>query len=280
LSNRSGRSPDPAAHASLRPPPRRRRVASRRDLRWYERGPLSVAGIAVVLGLWQHFSDSGALNPLIWSSPSKVWDAFQSMVSDGTLAPDVGSSAKLFAVGFAVSVLSGIVIGACLGWYATARALFDPWVTMLYAMPAVALVPLFTVAFGAGFETQVIVLWSVAAFPVMINVAAGVSAIDRRHLEVARSFLATNRNVLWGVALPGAVPYLISGVQQALGLSLVGVVVAEYFVGINGLGGLILDSSDELQTAQAYVGVLIFAGAGLTLTVLLRRCERWAVRWR
>jgi NitT/TauT family transport system permease protein len=151
---------------------------------------------------------------------------------------------------------------------------------MLYAMPGLALVPLLVVAFGSDFRTQVIVVWTVAVFPVMINVSAGVNAIDRRHLEVARSFLATNRNVLWGVALPGALPFVIAGIQQALSLSLVGVVVAEYFAGNDGLGGLILNASSQLRTADAYVGIIIFAVAGLFLTALLRKCEGWAVKWR
>jgi ABC-type nitrate/sulfonate/bicarbonate transport system permease component len=260
--------------------PRRRRVARRAEPRPAERMALSLAGIALVLGIWQLLSDRGTLNPLIWSSPSRIWNAFETMVSSGSLWPLLGESAKLFAVGLAVSISTGTLIGAALGWYATARAVFEPWMTMLYAMPALALVPLFEIAFGSGFETQVIVVWTVAVFPVLINVAAGVGTTDRDQLEVARSFLATNRDVLWGVAIPGALPYLIAGIQQALALSLVGVVVAEYFIGNNGLGGLILTQSEALQTPQAYVGVLLFAIAGVSLTALLRRCERWLVRWR
>jgi NitT/TauT family transport system permease protein len=261
-------------------PTRRRRVARRRELGRLERVVLSLTGIVLVLGLWQIFSDNGSLNPLIWSSPSRIWAAARMLFGQGTIWPLLGQSAKLFGIGLAVSVVSGVLLGAVLGWYAKARAVFEPWVTMLYAMPAVALVPLFVVAFGAGFETQVIVVWTVAVFPVLINVAAGVGSIDRDHLALARSFLATNRDVLRGVALPGAVPYLIAGIRQALSLSLVGVVVAEYFVGINGLGGLILSTSETLETAQAFVGVLIFAVAGLTLGALLRRLERLIVRWR
>jgi ABC-type nitrate/sulfonate/bicarbonate transport system permease component len=265
---------------SSRRRPRGRKVAQRPILSRKERLALSLSGIALVLGLWELLSTQGVLNPLIWSSPSHMWRVFREMVSDGTLWPLVLRSAKLFAVSFAVSVITGLIIGTILGWYAKARAVFDPWVSMLYAMPALALVPLLVVAFGSNFRTQVIVVWTVAVFPVIINVSAGVHAIDRRHLEVARSFLATNRDVLWGIALPGAVPYVMAGIQQALSLSLIGVVVAEYFVGNDGLGGLILSASVQLNTAGAYVGVFIFAIAGILLTALLRRCERWIVKWR
>jgi NitT/TauT family transport system permease protein len=241
---------------------------------------LGAGGIVAVLALWELLSAQGVLDPLIWSSPSLIWKAFHSMVADGTLWTPLLESTKLFAAGLTVSVVTGLVIGAALGWYATARAVFDPWVTMLYAMPGMALVPLLVVAFGSGFRTELIVVWTVAVFPMIINVAAGVGAIDHDHLRVARSYLATNRDVLRSVALPGAVPYILAGVQQSLGLSLVGVVVAEYFVANDGLGGLILNASTQLFTANAYVGMAIFSIAGLALTALLRRCERWIVKWR
>jgi ABC-type nitrate/sulfonate/bicarbonate transport system permease component len=259
---------------------RRPHIAQRPALSRHTRLALSASGIVVVLAAWQLLSSNGTLNPLIYSSPSRIWTAFRSMVEDGSLWKPLLQSAKLFAVGLTVSVITGLVIGAVLGWYAKARAVFDPWVTMLYAMPGMALVPLLVVAFGSAFRTEVIVVWTVAVFPMIINVSAGVRATDRGHLLVARSYLATNRDVLWGVALPGAVPYVLAGVQQTLALSLVGVVVAEYFVSNNGLGGLILNSSQQLFTADAYVGMAIFSLAGLALTALLRRCERRIVKWR
>jgi NitT/TauT family transport system permease protein len=267
----------PVNRASRR---RRVRIAGRPQISRPERVALSVAGLVIVFGLWQWLSDRGSINPLIWSSPSRIWQSFREMLSDGTLWPLFLQSAKLFAVGFAVSAITGLIAGAMLGWYAKARAIFDPWVSMLYAMPGIALVPLLVVAFGSNFHTQVIVVWLVAVFPVIISVAAGVDAIDQRQLEVSRSFLATNNDVLWRVALPGAVPYLIAGVQQALSLSLIGVVVAEYFVGNDGLGGLILNESERLNTAASFVGVFIFAIAGIILTALLRWCERRVVSWR
>jgi NitT/TauT family transport system permease protein len=259
---------------------RRPHIAQRPVVSSRQRLALSAGGLVAVLALWQLLSALGALDPLIWSSPSRIWKAFRSMVSDGSLWTPLRESAELFAVGLTVSVVTGLVIGSVLGWYAKARAVFDPWVTMLYAMPGMALVPLLVVAFGSGFRTEVIVVWTVAVFPMIINVATGVAAIDRDHLQVARSYLATDRDVLRSVALPGAVPYVLAGVQQALALTLVGVVVAEYFVANDGLGGLILNASTQLFTANAYVGMLIFSLAGLALTGLLRRLERWLVKWR
>jgi ABC-type nitrate/sulfonate/bicarbonate transport system permease component len=167
-----------------------------------------------------------------------------------------------------------------LGWSAKAHAIFDPWVTMLYAMPGIALVPLILIAFGSAFRTEVIIVWTVAVWPMIINVAAGVRATDRDLLRLAHSYLSSGRKVIWQIALPGSIPYVLAGIQQAVALSLVGVVVAEYFVGNDGLGGLILRASQELLVAEAYVGMAIIAFAGLLFTALVRRAEKWVVKWR
>ena len=259
---------------------RRPHIAERPQLSRGTRFAFGLFGVVGVLVIWQLLSDNGTLDPLTYSSPSAIWDAFKKMVDEGRLREPVLESAKLFGVGLLVSVVTGLLIGAVLGWSAKAHAIFDPWVTMLYAMPGIALVPLLLIAFGSEFRTEVIIVWTVAVWPMIINVAAGVRAIDRDHLRLARSYLASGRQVLWAIALPGSVPYVLAGIQQAVALSLVGVVVAEYFVGNNGLGGLILAASQQLLTAEAYVGMAIIAFAGLFFTALVRRCEKWVVKWR
>jgi NitT/TauT family transport system permease protein len=260
--------------------PRRPHLAERPELSRTARLGFGLLGIVGVLVIWQLLSDNGTLDPLTYSSPSAIWDAFKKMVDEGRLAEPVLVSAKLFGVGLLISVVTGLLIGALLGWSAKAHAIFDPWVTMLYAMPGIALVPLLLIAFGSEFRTEVIIVWTVAVWPMIINVAAGVRAVDRDHLRLARSYLAGGRQVIWAIALPGSVPYVLAGIQQTVGLSLVGLVVAEYFVGNDGLGGLILKASQELLTAEAYVGMAIIAFAGLFFTALVRRCEKWVVKWR
>jgi ABC-type nitrate/sulfonate/bicarbonate transport system permease component len=272
-----------AKRLTLSPARLRRRqphIAERPQLSRATRIGLGFLGIVGVLVVWQLLSDNGTLDPLTYSSPSGIWEAFKKMLDEGRLAEPVLESAKLFGIGLLVSVITGLLIGAVLGWSAKVNAIFDPWVTMLYAMPGIALLPLLLIAFGSEFRTEVIVVWTIAVWPMIINVAAGVRSIDRDHLRLARSYLASGREVLWGIALPGSVPYVLAGIQQAVALSLVGVVIAEYWVGNNGLGGLILSASEQLLTAEAYVGMAIIAFAGLFFTSLVRRCERWLVKWR
>lgn len=259
---------------------RGRRVANLRSLATWQRMVIGTVAVVAVLAFWQLAADRHWVNPLVSSSPSGVVRAGSQLTRSGTLGQAVAQTAVLFAVGFGISLVTGLALGLILGWYKYVEAALDPFVSILYASPRIAIIPLITVWAGIGFTAQVVIVWLTAVFPIIINVAAGVSAVDRDYLRVARSFLATNRDVLFAVAIPGALPSVIAGIRQGLAQGLIGVVVAEYFVGDNGIGGLIFNAGQTLQTGNAFVGVIIFAAAALVLTATLRAIERRFSGWR
>jgi len=259
---------------------RRRRVAEMSVLSRRTRTALGVAGIVVLLGAWEAAYRFGVVSKITGSSPSQIALAARVLVRHHLLWGAIWSSTKLFLIGFSLCVVVGLVVGLVLGWYRRLHALLDPWVTMLYAAPRLALIPLVVVWVGIGFEAQVVIVFLVGVFPMIINTMAGVTAMDRTHFRVARSFLATNRQVLVTVALPGALPFIVSGIRQTLVLSLTGVVVAEYFLGETGVGGLIFKAGQVLETGQAFVGVAIFCFAAVLLTVALGAVEKRLDKWR
>jgi ABC-type nitrate/sulfonate/bicarbonate transport system permease component len=259
-----------------------RRVAADRsqDLSKWSKFGYGAAGIVLVVALWQVLAAEHVLNELIFSSPWDVLQAARSLFDDGTLGTVVGQSAQLFGVAFGLALVIGIAGGIVIGWYRRIGAIVDPLVSIAYAAPRVALIPVITVWVGIGFEAQVITVLLTAVFPIMINVQAGVSSTDRNLVQVARGYLGTNFDVLRTVALPGAVPHIISGVRQGLAQALIGVVVAEYLIGSLGIGGLIVSAGQSLDSADAFVGVLIMSFAALVLTMGLRRLERRLDHWR
>jgi ABC-type nitrate/sulfonate/bicarbonate transport system permease component len=238
------------------------------------------AAVVVVLGLWQLAASEHWVNALITSSPSLVVQSGLDMTRTGTLGKAVGETARLFVVGFGISLVTGLAGGVLLGWYRRLDAALDPFVSILYVAPRLAIIPLIMLWAGIGFTAQVVIVWLTAVFPIIINVSAGVRSIDRDLLQVARSFRATNRDVLLTLAIPGSIPSVISGIRQGLGQGLIGVVVAEYFVGNNGVGGLIFNAGMTLESGKAFAGVVIFAVAALILTGVLRAFERRVDRWR
>ena len=263
-------------------PPLWRRVAGDRakDLSRWAKFTYGASGIVIAIVLWQALSSAHVLNELIYSSPLGVLKAARTLVDDGALGAAVAQSAELFGISFGLALAIGILGGIVIGWYRRIGAIVDPLVSIAYAAPRVALIPVITVAFGIGFEAQVVTVVLMAVFPIMINVQAGVASADRNLVQVARGYLGTNLDVLRTVALPGAVPHIISGVRQGLAQALIGVVVAEYLIGSLGIGGLIVSAGQSLDSASAFVGVLIMSFAALILTMLLRRLERRLDHWR
>lgn len=272
----------PSATAGPAPGRRRRtrKPASRSALSTRSRLLLGGAGLVGVIALWEIASRLGWVDPLVASSPSGVATSAIDLLENGTLLPAMGSTLRLFLIGFGISLAAGLIIGTLCGWYQRIDAVLDPWISILYASPRIAFLPLIAVWFGPGFLGQLVVVILIAVFPIIINVASGVRAIDRDHLRMAQSFGATNRDVLLKIALPGAIPAVASGIKQGMMQGLLGVVVAEYFLGNTGIGGLIFQAGLMLRTGEALLGAVIFAAAALALSSALRKVESKLDRWR
>ena len=257
-----------------------RRIAVWREQSSHERIALGLLGVVIVLGGWQLLANLGVLNPIIYSSPAEIASTGWTLTETGILWPAIVSSAQLFAVGFAIALVSGVALGLILGWYQRISALLEPWVSIFYATPSLAFIPIIVLLAGVSMQGRLLVVWLIAVFPIIINTASGVRAMDRQHFNVARSFMATNRFVLLRVAVPGASPSIIAGIHNGMMLSLVGVVVSEFLIGGTGVGGMIYFAGQELKTADAFVGSLIFAGAALILSAGIRALERRLCPWR
>jgi ABC-type nitrate/sulfonate/bicarbonate transport system permease component len=240
---------------------------------------LSTLSVLLVLGLWQLLASTGVINKTLAGSPWGIVQAFRQLANNG-LGGDVLASAKLFAVGLLIAIGIGVVAGVAIGWSSILGALFEPWIAILYAMPIIALLPLIILWFGLGFEAQLIMVLLISVFPVLVGVLTGVRNVDPDLVELARSFRGKDRDVLRTVVLPSVIPYFVAGVRLSIGGALIGVVVAEYFLGNKGIGGLIVTAGNLVQPNEVFVGVVILAVSAVIMTSLLRYGERKLQRWR
>jgi NitT/TauT family transport system permease protein len=266
-----------AANAASAPPTRRRR-RRRLGSGWHKL--ISAASIALGLALWQWLAASGAINRTLTSSPSDVVRSAYGMIADGSLGAAVLSSARLYGIGLAISIVIGIVAGMALGWWRALGAAFDPWIAILYSTPLIALLPLIIVWFGIGFRGQVVMVVLVSVFPLLVNVMVGTRQVDESLLRLARSFGGSQLAVLRSLVLPSLVPYIVTGVRLSVGAGLIGVVISEYFEGSNGIGGIILKAGVQLDSSAVFVGIVVLAGTVLTLTSLIRVIEKKVSGWR
>jgi NitT/TauT family transport system permease protein len=219
------------------------------------------------------------VQPLFTSSPSRILIAARWLAGNG-LWNDIWISLMEFSIGFSLAVIVGVPLGVLLGWYRRWHAVFDPFITMLYTTPRVALLPLLILWLGIGLSSKIAVVFLGAIFPILINVTAGMRTIDETLLQCARSFGAKDRQIFTTLALPSSVPFTLSGLRIGVGRALVGVVVGEMVASTGGIGHMMAVAGSTFQTDKVFVGIFLIAGFGYGITSLLNRLERRFDSWR
>jgi ABC-type nitrate/sulfonate/bicarbonate transport system permease component len=269
-------SPSPSSSPVSRPAARTRRIRSRR-LSPARRWTLRFTSVVVLLAAWQVF---GRKHALLLSDPTAIAAAFVDMIKDGTLPHALASSMEVLGIGFTLGTAAGIVLGLAAGRSEAFAALLEFPVNALYATPTVALVPVIVLWFGFQVTSKTVVVFLFVVFPVLINTMRGVREVDPDLIEVARSFCSSERRMWLDLILPSALPYIVTGLRLAIGRALIGVIVAELYTSLSGLGDLISTNASNFQTARMFVPVVVIAVLGVVLTALLEWAERGLVQWR
>jgi len=260
----------------------RRSVVKPPRWRRYEATIIGTIAVAIFLVLWQGVASAGVMPKLFLPSPTDTANAFVNLFTDprNNIWADLGTSGFEFGVGFVSASIFGIALGIGMGWYTRFQYALDPFVSFLYATPRIVLIPLFIIWFGIDWQSKVAVIFLGALFPQIINTMAGVRNTDAALLRVARSFGASESLIFQRVVLPGAVPFILTGLRLGVGHALTGVVVAELVAARHGVGKLISDYGVTFQTPKMFAAVIFIAGTGVLLTWLLQRIENRFQSWR
>jgi NitT/TauT family transport system permease protein len=254
-----------------------------RNKNFYQRHEAMILGgiaVALVLGVWEAFWDSGKISPLFFSGPSAIAKQLVYLWTQGTLRSDLAFSGRNFVVGFGAAAVAGVLLGVIVGWYRRVRFVADPFLNALYATPRIAMIPLIIIWFGIDWKSKVFIVFISAFFPILINTVGGVRATDADLLRAARAYCASDWQIFRTLAIPGAVPFILTGLRQGVALGLIGVVVGEMFGGSEGVGFMVMYGGQTFQTDTLFVGVLIIAFAGIILGSTAERLERRFSRWR
>jgi NitT/TauT family transport system permease protein len=246
----------------------------------FERLLIGGGTLVVFLLVWELCADSGAINPLFISSPSRIAQAGAALMADPDFWNDVRVSAREFIFGYAAAIVIGVPLGLLMGTSRRLSYIVAPFVDTLNAVPRVTLLPLLIIWFGIGIWSKVAVVFLGAVIPIVISALSGVKTNEARFLAMARSFSASRSKIFASIILPGTVPFIFAGLKYAAGRALLGVVVGELYASTAGLGHMIADASNMFQTDTLFFGVLIFTATGLVVVALLDRLERRFERWR
>jgi ABC-type nitrate/sulfonate/bicarbonate transport system permease component len=234
--------------------------------------------LAVVLGLWEGLGRR--TTNLTFAPPSRVVEAAREMVASGELQNAVADSMSALLVGLAFATVVGIGAGYAMGWWKTVGRTFDPLVSAMYVIPLAALIPAFIVWFGLGLTSRVIVIFLFGVFEILLNAYAGVKNVDPYVLDVARTFGASRRDLLFKVVFPATLPFLFVGLRMGSSRALKGMVVAEMLFAVVGLGRLIIVNAQTFRMDRVLVAAITVALIGVLLSALIQAAERRVMRWR
>lgn len=238
-----------------------------------------LSGLVAVLLFWQAAGSAGWLGTTT-PSPVEVYHAAVELIRSGELAHHLGVSLTRVAKGLALGLTAGLVLGLAAGLARLAEDVVDAPIQALRMLPHLALVPIFIIWFGIGETSKIALITIGPIFPLYLNVLHGIRGVDERIVESARSCGVGRWGLIGRVILPGALPQILVGLRQALGIGWLSLVVAEQTATTSGVGFLMNDAREFLRTDVIFVVLVIYALLGLATDLFVRAVEHRALAWR
>ncbi len=249
-----------------------------REAWWRQPWVLRLVSVVVVLAAWEAY---GRTIPVIFiSRPSAIYEAAVDLMSGAAFWRQFSATITSLLLGFGAAVVFGCTLGFLMGRMRTLALVLDPYVTVVYATPRIALIPLLIMVFGIDMELRLAIVFLSSTFPVLINTMNGVRNVDNDLVETAIAFNATERQILRTIIIPATLPFVLSGVQIALGHAIIGVIVAEMTVAISGIGGMIVEYGNAFRTNYMFVPLLATSALSIVLVQALRFLERQMMPYR
>ena len=238
---------------------------------------IRAVSLVSVLVLWQIFG--AKIDQTLFTTPIAIARAAVVMIGSGELWEYLAPSLFVLAIGLSLAAVVGVAVGLLLARFWVADIAFGVYITFLYSIPSVALVPL--IVLWAGFEStaKIIILFLFAFFPMTINTYQGVKNVDPKLLEVGRSFRCSEAQLWRNIVLPGALPFIVTGLRLAVGRGLIGMVLADLYTSISGIGYLIVRTASTYEVDKMFVPIVVLGILGVTLTALVRFLEVQVAPW-
>ena len=241
-------------------------------------GWVRATSVVVVLSLWEIFGRQ--VNPLFLSYPGAIARAFFQLLGAGEFERQALGSLQVFAVGLIAALILGIALGLLMGRYRLAEYLLDPFVYALDATPRVALIPVLLLWFGLGTSSKIAIVFLSGLFPVLMNTFSGVRTVSANLVDVGRAYGAREGKIFSKIMLPAALPFVMAGIRLAVGRALIGIITAEMFTAVTGLGALLIRYSSALATDKFFVPVILLALLGVFLSSAVEKLQKRLAPWK
>ena len=241
---------------------------------------MNIASPLGLLLLWEVAARFGWIDVRFFPAPSKIFVTMLELIQNGQLWIHLKASMYRLFWGFVWGGVPALLLGISMGLNRTLRSIMDPLVSATYPIPKSAILPLILLIFGLGEPSKVVMVASGLFFPILINTMAGVLEIQKIYFDVSKNFGADRYQVFMTVALPGAMPLIMTGVKLGVGMGLILISLAEMIGAKSGLGYMMWNAWEILSVETMYVGLLVIAALGVLFTVVLNEIERYLVPWK
>ncbi|MSP38072.1 MAG: ABC transporter permease [Deltaproteobacteria bacterium] len=247
---------------------------------WRKFNWLGWLAFAALLLLWELAARSTPKLQLYFPPVSQIFSALGQALSAGPVARHLGVTVGRFLEGYLLSAALAVTLGVVLGYIKFLHGLFETVIEFLRPMPSVAIIPVAILLLGIGDAMIVAVTVYATLWPILINTIDGVRRVEPTLIDTGRTFGLKRRQILRQIILPGAAPYIVTGLRIGLSIALILVTTAEMIAGSKGLGFFILDEERAMNSANMYGGIVLVALLGYLLNRLFLLGEARALRWR
>lgn len=241
---------------------------------------VSMTSPLVVLAIWELVTRSGAVEARFFPPPSTIVDTFISSLGSGEYWHHLRMTLSRVAVGFVIGAVPGVCLGLLMGLVPLVRAFCQPIITLTFPIPKLAVLPLFILIFGLGEGSKYAVLAVAVFYMVVINTAAGVANIEKTYIDVGHNFNASRLMMIRDVALPGALPLIMTGLKLGIGVAMLVIVGVEFVGASSGIGYMIWNSWQIFAVDVMYVGLITTAILGFLFSWLFDLVEWVLIPWR
>lgn len=235
---------------------------------WSQYGGYALGFVSLFV-LW-HLASIYLVSSVLFPPPTLVFKKAVVLVRNGVLFEHLWASSQRILAGFIAGSLLGIPIGLAMGSFRPVRKVLEPYTEFLRFIPSVAMITVAVIWFGIGEGSKIFLIIYTTVFIVILNTAAGVSAIAPNKIRAAQALGATRRQIFLHVALPATVPYILTGMRLAMGNSFVTIIAAELVAANAGLGKMIWDARLYMLVDQIFVALLVLGLLGFTADRLFR----------
>jgi ABC-type nitrate/sulfonate/bicarbonate transport system permease component len=243
------------------------------------RGFTRVFSVIVLVVAWEGLARSGQFTPFVLPSLSSVIERIWTDAMSGDLAINTGLTVYRAMVGFLISMIGGILIGAAMSRNAIANWFFDPIISVGFPMPKIAFLPVVILWLGVYDVSKITMVVIDAIFPVIAATMIAIRGVEKELIWSARNMGAGNRELMWQIILPAALPQILTGLQVALPISMIVAVVAEMLMGGYGLGGAMMTASRFADSRGVFAGIVEIAVIGYCLVKAMAMVRRRLLIW-